>query len=285
MAKCWSCGFDKLRKSDARCPDCHAWNMGCEASTAISPLDPQGTNGDGVVLLSDIIDVEQDRYQTGPWDHVLGGGIVKTSIILLGGGPGAGKTTLCLQLCDAFARVTNRIPLYFGAEQPGTEVRLTAKRMKLQGIGAIHYFNAMGGRDFSLQEIIEKYKPPLVVVDSINGLVGKDLEQQVSVCESLKVLAGQYATPHVVISQVNKNEDFAGLKKLQHVVDALVTIIIRPDDKKRILGIDEKNRFGPTPREQSYDMTEIGLVHDESEDEEEEEGEDFDGPDDSEEDD
>jgi DNA repair protein RadA/Sms len=245
--QCQHCGA-AMKPNMARCPECYQWSFGVT----------YGAN-DGTELLSEAKAVEaKERYLTGLIDELLGGGLVHTSVVLLGGPPGAGKSTISLQLLSSICAIAQQEGLYIATEQPNSEVRLLAERLKIPNMHYIRMMNLVqdtGGAD--MNEAIEKYKPRAIVLDSLVGLVGSEMNVAVEVAKSLKQSASKYRTPVIIIDHVNKDRDFAGLMALQHEVDCLMLITPLPDGR-RIIEVPEKNRFGPTPVEKMFHMPENG---------------------------
>ncbi len=237
------------------CPKCKTRNV----------PNPQSME-DSTVLLSDAKLSEVERVRTGLCDEVFGGGIARTSVILLGGEPGAGKTTLCLQIADIFAaRFTAHEVLYIANEQEASELKSTAKRLNIERPSQIRIVRAMGGVQHDIGELLLRFKPSLVILDSLTKWSGEDLNMAVIIAQRLKDYAVALHAPVIAINQVNKGGDHAGLEKLQHAVDTTAMFDILDDFKqedgtvpRRLMTM--KNRFGAAPEEQFYKMTETGLV-------------------------
>jgi DNA repair protein RadA/Sms len=251
--KCRECQA-VLLPGKIECPKCKARNVPDARSME-----------DSTVLLSDAKLAEVERVRTDLCDDVFGGGIARTSVILLGGEPGAGKTTLCLQLADVFAtRFSNHEVLYIANEQEASELKTTAKRLDIRHAGRIRIVRAMGGVQHDIGDLLMRYKPCLVVLDSLTKWSGEDLNLAVVIAQRLKDYAVALSCPIIAINQVNKGGDHAGLEKLQHAVDTTAMFDILEDAKledgstpRRLMTM--KNRFGAAPEEQFYKMTEFGL--------------------------
>ena len=245
---CKSCGktFDVLKM---QCPSCKAW----DAPTVVS--------NDETILLSDVSELAIRRINTGPWDKIFSSnqstgetGVVSCQAMLIGGAPGSGKSTLSLQLSDEIAEIEKREVLYIAAEEAAPQIKDRGIRLKIRNPSLVRVYPLGAGSDIG--EIIQRRKPCAIIVDSLQGLT-KNLEQQVEYCKALKEYSVVLDAPSIIISQVTKQEDMAGLMALQHEVDtcALFTII---DKHKRLLE-NEKNRFGQLQRI-FFKMTETGLV-------------------------
>lgn len=246
---CRKCG-NKFEVSKSQCPACKSWDV------------PNANNSnDETVLLSEVSPKPVRRILTGPWDKIFSYnqttkecGVVSLQTMLIGGAPGSGKSTLALQLCDEIAEQEKREILYIAAEEAAQQIKDRAIRLRIRNSHLIRVYPLGAGTDIG--SIIKSRNPAAMVVDSLQGLT-KNLEQQVEYCRSLKEYSVVLDSPSIIISQVTKDEDMAGLMALQHEVDtcALFTII----DKHTRLFENEKNRFGPL-QTMFFKMTETGLV-------------------------
>jgi DNA repair protein RadA/Sms len=221
-----------------RCPSCFHWNL--EKSNS-------GVDDDETVLLSDARLLEIERIMTGLLDTVFGGGIARSSVNLIAGPPGAGKTTLFLQLADTITeRYPDREGLYIANEQEAAEIKTTAKRIRIKNLERIRVVKAMGGLKRDLGELLLQYKPCVIIVDSLTKLVGEDIQLAVLVLERLKSYTVELNAPSLVVNQINKDGDHAGLMKLQHAVDG--TFMLEKDDLDGSRYFySSKNRFGEAP--------------------------------------
>src|SRR6267142_1924663 len=253
---CSLCGY-RFSKDRAQCPSCKHWN-------------PPGTAGeDSTVLFSDIKKKSQPipRLITGPWDLCFGknsknplGGIPVTSVTLLGGSPGAGKSTIALQLLDAIAEITKREVLYIGTEEDKDEYLERAERLRARNLSLMR-LHARGSDD-DVANIIMKYKPSGVVVDSLAGWTD-DPEIAVETCKRFKPYASDLRAPVICIHHVTKSENFAGFMALQHAVDILLTLYPVEYEKApselREMHV-YKTRYGEANFSVYLKMTELGLV-------------------------
>lgn len=283
----------ELKPNKSKCNNCGSWNVDVVFKEVAKSNN--GEDADGTITLDKVKAEEAARLITGPWDFCWGGGIVQTSTTLLGGSPGAGKTTLLLQIEDLIAE---KLPasahekgegqcLYIAAEQSLPEIQLTALRLNLKNTRNIRMVPAMGGYA-NVGEILHRRKPKFVVLDSLQGLCGDDDGAQLAVLDIVKKHAVDLRCPIIVISQVTKDGELAGLNKLQHHVDTTMTFF--PDDvalvgfesvswsaaEKKIIkeNPDEqptedvgrilevrKNRFGRAHISQAFAMTKFGLKY------------------------
>lgn len=245
---CKSCG-SKMMKGKSRCNNCGQWHIG--------PSDKQ----EHVVRLNEAKDVSVERYLTGPWDEVFGGGIVKTSAVLIGAIPGAGKSTISLQIADSICEQTKRDILYIAAENHEGEIKSYADRLQIKNQEKMLILPSLGNYEglHHFDSIIEKYKPAAMFLDSVIGLVGQDHDSALMICKVLKGYSVKSQSPVMIVDHVNKQEDFAGLMALQHEVDVLLTLLVDERTGIRTLACPVKNRFGRTPVEIDLIMTEQGL--------------------------
>lgn len=252
--KCIHCG-SQLPDGKYRCVNrkCGMWSI-----TSTVSLE------DSTVLLSDAKLGVVERVVTGIVDNCFGPpenpGIVTTSVNLLAGDPGAGKTTLCLQLSDFFAGHYGKETLYIANEQEDVELKETARRLNLKHADKIRIVKAMGGVNHDIGTIILHYKPCLVVLDSVTKWSGEDMNEAVVICQRLKDYTVRIKAPSIVINQVTKGGEHAGLNKMQHAVDSTMMFEVwgeSPSDPRRLHV--RKNRNGPAPVSQYFEMTPTGL--------------------------
>lgn len=240
-----------------QCPSCRAWNPG-NGEAVIS-------NAPALVRLGDASIAPPERYETGPWDHSFGGGIVRTETILLGGAPGAGKSTLCQCICDALSARTGRDSLYIAAEQSAEEIHLNAKRLGLTAPLSMMVFRALNyiathDLPFVLSQTIREVQPVAVIVDSLPELSGENANLEKRLLKSLKLDAVAMQCPVIILQHVTKDRDIAGLMKHQHTVDGVAIIDHDEKSDRRTLRM-KKHRFGGTGKKTVFAMGETGLVH------------------------
>ena len=262
MATCSSCNA-KLNPDKLRCLNCGVMNT----SEMFDVRD------DASIALADVVSADEDRLETGPWDICFGqstktgqAGIVKTSVTLIGGSPGAGKSTITLQICDAVGAQKLEC-IYIATEEALPEIKMRADRLGLKHQEFIRMVSGLSG--VNLVQVVNSRptQPSLVIIDSLNNMVGEDHELQLEVCKRAKEFAVKLACPFFLVTHVTKDEVIAGRNSIQHAVDTTMTFF--PDeDGIRILNV-LKNRFGRAFVETEFEMTENGLEYLEPEDSEE----------------
>lgn len=219
----------------------------------------QPLEADGSILMSKVTSAEYDRVKTGPWDIALGGGLVKGNTILLGGMPGAGKSTLIQQMTVAYLKA---MPvgegMYIASEEALPALKERGDRLHVDVQDRIRLVDAMTGVA-DIGAILLSRKPIFIMIDSLNGIVGDDMAMSVELCRVLKKYSTVLQAPCIAVSHFNKDLDFAGLMALQHEVDALVTLDVDEGTGVRILEA-RKNRTGKTFVPVPFTMTEHGLV-------------------------
>ena len=265
---CTECG-NETPKWAGQCPACKAWNTLVEQPIETKKKNSSATSVGTVRIsmnrpkaISQVETTNELRFYTGmsELDRVLGGGAVKGSLVLVGGAPGIGKSTLMLQICDNLCRFAN--VLYVSGEESERQIKLRAERLKVQGEGL--YLLA----ETSLEEIVEsvhELKPDVLIVDSIQTLYNGDLSAapgsvgQVKECtmKLMQIAKGEGITVFV-IGHVNKEGSIAGPKVLEHMVDCVLYFEGEQHNSYRILRA-AKNRFGATNEIGVFEMGENGL--------------------------
>jgi predicted ATP-dependent serine protease len=157
-------------------------------------------------------------------------------------------------LSDIFAGIFNNKVLYIANEQHYSELNDTATRLQLKHMPLIHIVKAMGGVQHDIGEMLLHYKPCLTILDSVTKWSGEDMNEAVTICQRFKDYTVRLNAPTIVINQVTKSGDHAGLNKMKHAVDATAMFEILgdgPTDPRRLH--IEKNRNGPAPISQYFD--------------------------------
>jgi len=266
---CQRCQY-KFPLSRTQCPSCGYWNI----------EQAFDTSKDGTVLLSDAEVVPVKRLVTGPWDPCWGAevetdgehvhGIVQSSVTLLGGAPGAGKSTLSLQLADSIAGLTGKEVLYISAEEANAQIRSRADRLKLKNTRLIRLRPIGAGGDIG--DIMTHRKPVAIIADSLPKIC-PDMADAVIFAERIKDYTIALNAPAIIIDHVTKEEEFAGLQALQHAVDTTLLFTVYPDEVRELRTV--KNRNGPSGIRTHFTMEEAGLqVFSLDADDEDEDGDD-----------
>ncbi len=262
---CTSCGAETM-KWQGRCPSCGAWNTIEEHKEKPSPVGRTSRSAPGPTrrprTLREVDDTEELRFSTGlaELDRVLGGGAVKGSLVLLGGAPGIGKSTLLLQICRDVCK--NNTVLYVSGEESERQLKLRAQRLHVEGGGLLVV------SETDLSEIlvsIETAKPDILIADSIQTLYNPENTSspgsvsQVKDCTmSLMQLAKTMGLTVFVVGHVNKEGAIAGPKVLEHMVDCVLYFEGERTTSYRLLHA-EKNRFGSTNELGVFEMVRDGL--------------------------
>lgn len=264
---CSECGYDSP-KWVGRCPSCGAWNTMVEEVVApqskkAGTFELNGSYASKPVRLSDIGQDREERITTGSGelDRVLGGGIVKGSLVLISGEPGIGKSTLLLQTCQNLCK--ERSVLYVTGEESLTQIKMRADRLSVDRSSL--YILPETNMD-SIMAQIENTHPDFVFVDSIQTMYSEDIGSvpgsvgQVRECTvRLMQFAKNSGVPVVLVGHINKDGNIAGPKILEHMVDTVLTFEGERHNSYRMLRAS-KNRFGSTNEIGVFEMTGDGLI-------------------------
>ena len=262
---CRNCGAESV-KWIGRCPSCGEWNTYQEEtitpSTTSRELKLAGDTGKRKPeLLSEITGKEKERHKTGmsELDRILGGGLVAGSLVLLGGEPGVGKSTLALQI--ALEKADRRV-LYVSGEESGEQISLRARRIRKKNSECFILCET------DLESIIthsENLKPEIIIVDSIQTISTPVLENVAGSVTQVRECAAQLlkysklsGIPVILIGHITKDGSLAGPKVLEHIVDVVLYFEGENNYAYRVLR-SVKNRFGSTSEIGIFEMTESGL--------------------------
>ena len=265
---CKECGYESA-KWTGQCPSCREWNTMVEEPVAKKASDrralipERGRQKIQPVRLSEVSIEEQDRISTGyqELDRVLGSGIVAGSLVLVGGDPGIGKSTLLLQVCRNLAAEGHKV-LYISGEESLKQIKLRANRIG-RITGELLFLCETSLDD--IQEAIQETKPEIVIIDSIQTMYREDVSSapgSVSqVRESTNILlqiAKGMGISVFIVGHVTKEGVVAGPRVLEHMVDTVLYFEGERNASYRILrGV--KNRFGSTNEIGVFEMQEQGL--------------------------
>ncbi|MBD5099418.1 MAG: DNA repair protein RadA [Clostridiales bacterium] len=263
---CTECGNESL-KWQGRCPACGAWNTIVEQPVADVKKKTAASAAAGLGVrrprpMSEVEAVDELRFNTGmnELDRVLGGGAVKGSLVLVGGAPGIGKSTLMLQICDNLCRFCD--VLYVSGEESERQIKLRAQRLGIRDEG-LYLFSETNLDD--IVTAVQEKKPDILIVDSIQTIYNGDSNSspgsvaQVKECTmALMHLAKGMGVTVFVVGHINKEGSLAGPKVLEHMVDCVLHFEGEEHNPYRILRA-AKNRFGATNEIGVFEMGDRGL--------------------------
>lgn len=266
---CNQCGYESS-KWNGKCPSCGAWNS-FEEEISESRASSRGSTatGNAVMDLSDKIleleniGVDDDvRYDTGVGElnRVLGGGLVKGSLVLLGGEPGIGKSTILLQICQFLGK--EHSVLYVSGEESARQIKLRAQRL---GVDTENLYILTATDAEAVADTIVQCAPDIAIIDSIQTMSISSISSspgsltQVRECTNLFMhTAKNQEIPVIIVGHVNKDGAIAGPKVMEHIVDAVLYFEGERHQSYRLLRA-VKNRFGSTNEIGVFEMIDKGL--------------------------
>jgi DNA repair protein RadA/Sms len=262
---CQECGYETA-KWFGKCPSCGEWNTLVEEieSKASDTKSQRGISKGKIEKIQNITSSKKDRISTGSkeMDRVLGGGIIKSSLVLVGGDPGIGKSTLLLQVADYVSKKNLKV-LYVSGEESGEQIKLRADRLGL-GEGEL-YILSETNIDI-IKDFVEKEEPDLLILDSIQTIYSPEVVSAPgSVSQVREVTAMVMRMTKVrdmasfIVGHVTKSGAIAGPRVLEHMVDTVLYFEGERHFSYRILR-SVKNRFGSTNEIGIFEMREQGLV-------------------------
>ena len=263
---CTNCG-NETPKWMGRCPSCGAFNTmeeHIEKPAAVGKAKPAPVGQSRrPQRIREVTSDDEIRFSTGmgELDRVLGGGAVAGSLVLVGGAPGIGKSTLLLQICNCLC--SGRKVLYISGEESERQLKLRAERL---GVSPEDLFILSETRLSDVVAATEEIQPDILMVDSIQTLYNEENESspgsvsQVKDCTmTMMQLSKSQGITVFVVGHINKDGNIAGPKVLEHMVDCVLYFEGDPNTSYRLLRA-EKNRFGSTNEIGVFEMMEIGLV-------------------------
>ena len=265
---CNQCGYEST-KWNGKCPSCGAWNSFEEELADSTPVSggssARTTNADlsdSILELEDIGADSDIRYDTGVGElnRVLGGGLVKGSLVLLGGEPGIGKSTILLQICQFLG--SEHSVLYVSGEESARQIKLRAQRL---GVDTENLYILTATDAEAIAATISSCSPDIAIIDSIQTMsIGRITSSpgsltQVRECTNLFMhTAKDREIPIIIVGHVNKDGAIAGPKVMEHIVDAVLYFEGERHQSYRLLRA-VKNRFGSTNEIGVFEMIDKGL--------------------------
>ena len=268
---CQKCGHQE-RKWLGKCPDCGEWGSLVEERARPSAGAAKGMAARGGFRLREVKPVRFGEIESqddarvssgiGEFDRVLGGGIVPGSLILIGGDPGIGKSTLLLQVADRLSAQGARV-LYVSGEESERQIKMRGERL---GIGAENLYLLPETNLENIFDELERSEPGAVIVDSIQTVFSSKIESAPGSVSQVREVAGQFlmlaknrTVPVFLIGHVTKEGSIAGPKALEHIVDTVLYFEGERHHNHRIVRAT-KNRFGAANELGVFEMTGAGLV-------------------------
>ena len=262
---CQECGYTTPRGL-GKCPECQTWDSFAEESEIVttSPFHRgMSQHANSPELISEVTTEDVDRQLTEmpEFDRVLGGGIVPGSVILIGGDPGIGKSTLLLQASDALSRKYGSV-LYVTGEESVSQTKIRSTRL---GVTSDNLYVLCENNLAEIEKHIEKLQPKAVVVDSIQSVYLTDFQSapgsitQIRECAAhLLISAKNRNIPMFLVGHVTKEGTLAGPRVLEHIVD---TVLYFEGERHHIYRVLRavKNRFGSTNEIGIFEMQNKGL--------------------------
>ncbi len=265
---CTSCGYQSGRWL-GRCPSCGSWNSFTE-EVEVPRVTPKARGVLNFLSSSSkplpITQAEEEVFVRFPsgigvFDHAIGGGLVKGQVILIGGEPGIGKSTLLLQLSHSLAREGKKV-LYASGEESVNQIHLRAKRLKALNENIFVLSETVLEK---IEEVAQELNPDILILDSVQTVFSAEIESSAgSVSQVREVtyriteLSKKSGAVSFIVGHVNKEGQIAGPKVLEHIVDTVLQFEGERGSFYRILKV-VKNRFGPAGEVAVFKMTSFGL--------------------------
>ena len=262
---CNECGYESP-KWLGKCPACGAWNTFFEQKIVESKSTATGKSikeKASPQVLDNVVGRTDTRMDTGigELNHVLGGGLVNGSLVLLGGEPGIGKSTLILELCDKITG-TGKV-LYVSGEESAEQVKIRADRLGIKNSNIMF----LGETDIDvIEETILAMEPKLVIIDSIQTMYSEEITSAAGTVSQVREITARimrvckgHRITTIIIGHVTKDGNIAGPRVLEHMVDTVLYLEGERYFSYRILR-SVKNRFGSTNEIGMFEMRNEGMV-------------------------
>ena len=259
---CSNCG-NESSKWFGRCPACNEWNTCYEEKINLKSSGKSASKKTATTVKLDDVkkqDIVRTKTGFGELDRVLGGGLVKGSLTLLGGEPGIGKSTLILQICDKI-KGEGQV-LYVSGEESAQQIKIRADRLGIKNNDIVF----LGETDIDvIEDAILKTNPKLVIIDSIQTMYSDEItsgpgsvSQVREITARIMKMCKQEEITTIIIGHVTKDGNIAGPRVLEHMVDTVLYLEGERYFAYRILrGV--KNRFGSTNEIGMFEMNDIGM--------------------------
>lgn len=259
---CSNCG-NESPKWLGKCPACNSWNTFYEEKIVTSKVSGEKKAISAEVKKLNSVEIEKySRYKTGyeELDRVLGGGLVQGSLVLLGGEPGIGKSTLILQICDKIK--VNGSVLYISGEESATQIKMRADRLNINNENILFLGETCIE---TIENTLESVKPDFIIIDSIQTMYSEQLQAAAGSVSQVREITARIMQmckkkniTTILIGHVTKDGNIAGPRVLEHMVDTVLYLEGERYFSYRILrGV--KNRFGSTNEVGLFEMREEGL--------------------------
>ena len=263
---CQSCGYETA-KWLGKCPECTKWN------TFVEEIDQKSTKKEVFIIdkssskpvsINSIESKEEERFTTdiNELDRVLGGGIVKGSLVLVGGDPGIGKSTLLIQVSSNVANLGKTV-LYITGEESESQIKMRAKRL---GINSENLYIFVENNLSIIESYLESVNPELIILDSIQTVFSPEISSAPGTVSQIKEgtskfmkISKKMGISTFIVGHVTKEGSLAGPKLLEHMVDTVLYFEGERYNTYRLVRA-VKNRFGSTNELGVFEMRDLGLV-------------------------
>ncbi|AXU81326.1 DNA repair protein RadA [Clostridium sp. HMSC19D02] len=263
---CQSCGYETA-KWLGKCPECTKWN------TFVEEIDQKSTKKEVFIIykssskpvsINSIESKEEERFTTdiNELDRVLGGGIVKGSLVLVGGDPGIGKSTLLIQVSSNVANLGKTV-LYITGEESESQIKMRAKRL---GINSENLYIFAENNLSIIESYLESVNPELIILDSIQTVFSPEISSAPGTVSQIKEgtskfmkISKKMGISTFIVGHVTKEGSLAGPKLLEHMVDTVLYFEGERYNTYRLVRA-VKNRFGSTNELGVFEMRDLGLV-------------------------